>query len=91
MKINQELVNRIVERAKKTTYGISDGLTHKSGQLSLDSYGGNENGGTPEHLALCLVNAYHAKYDLVSIFQATIEELLEENETLKDMVRQNLK
>lgn len=72
MKIDQHLVDRIVEQAKKTRVGLGDGLDHKNNHLKIGIY---YPGDTPEALALCLISAYDNKYDLVAIMQATVEIL----------------
>jgi len=71
MKIDQQVVSDIIERAKKSDYGLSEGLKNKNGHLLLETYGAKPY--NMEILATCLVNAYHNKYDLISIFQAALE------------------
>jgi len=63
----QKLVNDVVARAKTTNCGLRD-EPHQSLRIK-DTYGEV----TAETAAMCLVNAFHAKYDFVSIIQATIE------------------
>lgn len=70
--INQALVDRIVKRAAESDFGLGEGLTHKNGHLQLDAYAEPY---TTDTLAMVLVNAYHAKYDLISVFAAAMEEL----------------
>lgn len=72
MKIDQDLVDRIVERARNSMYGL--GEPHTS--LSIKSYEPKDF----ESLALCLVSGFHEKYDLVSIFTAAFEEILDKHD-----------
>lgn len=74
MRITQQTVDRIIARAKASDFGLGEGLTHKMGQHDLSQYG--------EHnlhaLGMLLVNAYDAKYDLISVFIAGLEVIAEE-------------
>jgi len=69
----QELIDEIYRRALRTNFGCGEPET--SLKLS-DTYGSDSS----EHVALTLINAFHAKYDLVAIMQATIEVLSENTE-----------
>lgn len=69
MIITQEIVDQIIARAKKSSYGLGEGLTHKNGHNRIDQFHPQD----LEALALLLVNGYDAKYDLVSVFQAALE------------------
>ncbi len=68
MKIDQALINRIITRAKASGYGLD---AEPKTALTLESYS-QEN---LESLALILVTAFEAKYDLVSVFKAALEEV----------------
>jgi hypothetical protein len=78
MKITQAIVDKIIARAKNSDYGLSDGLTHKQGHLDIAQYKFDEKSQF-DALALCLVNGYDSKYDLISVFKAAFEVLNEEN------------
>lgn len=66
--ITQDLVDRIVARAKASPFGLGDPIPGKTYNLSLYSP-------TVESLAMMLVGAHHDKYDLVSIMAAAIAEV----------------
>ena len=72
MKINQELVDRILQRARDSKFGIDEEPERK---IEISNYCPQNE----EMLALCLVSGFYQKYDLVSVFAATIEILQEEN------------
>lgn len=74
MKVTQELVDRIIARSKKSGYGLSEPLL-KRDVLQIENYQPQN----LEALALLLVNAYHDKYDLVSIFLAAMVELTDKS------------
>jgi len=80
MKIDQPLVTRILERARASEYGLTEGLSYKQGQHSVAQYSALGDTGNPDlgALALLLVNAYDGKYDLVSVFKAALEIVEEE-------------
>ncbi len=69
--VTQETVERIIQRARQSPYGLGDGLIHKQGHLSLRNYGTHD----LDALAQLLVNGYDDKYDLVSVFRAALEEV----------------
>ena len=69
MKITQELVDRIIERAKKSSLG----LDRSKAPHALSGWPP-----TMESLAHLLVSGYDAKYDLVSVFLAALETVEEE-------------
>lgn len=87
MKITQEMVDRIVDRAAASSYGIGEPLHEKAGVLKIANYETKD----LEALALCLVNAYHEKYDLVSIFFAALEVVEEESASAIETRYQTLK
>jgi hypothetical protein len=69
--INQALVDRIIERAKESSFGLQE--TPTGSQLDLHKQFAEPH--TTETLALLLVGAFHLKYDLISVFAAAMEEL----------------
>lgn len=79
MIITQEIINEIIERAKSSDLGLMDkpnlpiDIEKPPIYLDIEQYSGR-NFAT---LALLLVSAYDAKYDLVSIFQAAMEVIEE--------------
>jgi hypothetical protein len=77
MNITQEIVDQIIARAKKSSYGLGEGLTHKNGHNKIDQYHPQD----LEALALLLVNGYDEKNDLVSVFQAALEVIAGEVNT----------
>lgn len=66
MEINQTLVNKILDRARESPYGLGEPEVN----MEIKHYTPNIDG-----LALLLVNNFHSKYDLVSIFAAAMKEL----------------
>ena len=75
VKINQSLVTKIVNRAKKSSFGLGDGLDYKENHLNISQYANPDLAA----LSMCLVNGFHDKYDLISIFAAAFEVLEEES------------
>jgi hypothetical protein len=69
----QKLVDEIYRRALKTNFGCGEPET----SLKLSDTFGSE---SDENVALLLIGAFHSKYDLVAIMQATIEVLSENGE-----------
>jgi hypothetical protein len=69
MQITQDTLNRIVALAKKSDFGLGNGLTHKNGHLQMSIYGEQN----LETLAMAIVNAYDEKYDLISIVAAALQ------------------
>lgn len=76
MNITQATVDKIITKAHRSEYGLGEGLTHKQGHLKISTYGFKP---TLESLALCLVNGFDDKYDLVSVFAAALEVVSEES------------
>lgn len=72
MKITQELVDKIIAKAKASDYGLSDGLTHKQDHLQISAYARADT----DALAMLLVNGYDDKYDLISVFTAAFKLLV---------------
>ena len=66
MKINNDLVERIIAKAKTSHLGLDE----EALPVSLERYNPSDNSFA---LAAALVNSFHEKYDLVSILQATID------------------
>lgn len=89
MKIDQRFVDRVIARAKNSDYGLGEAETHKANVLRIDQYDPED----LQALALLLVNAYTAKYDLVSVFYAALQELEAQNQsqlsTLKATAQNN--
>lgn len=77
MNITQELVDRIIKRAKASDFGLSDGLGYKHGHLDIKQYAQQD----LTALAVLLVNGYDAKHDLISVFAAALHELTSCNHT----------
>ena len=77
MKVTQDLINRIVERAKASNYGLSG---ESDNSLDISQYNPQD----LESLALLLVSGWHEKYDLVSIFAAAMIEI--EKEITQDAI-----
>lgn len=75
MTFDNQLLNRIYNRAKETEFGLQDEPRH----LSFDLYGGPRDF---QMLSQILIGAFHGKYDLISIMQAALEIVKEE--TLKE-------
>ena len=69
----QDTVNRILERAKKSPFG----LEAPERPINMRNYAG----ATTQTLAMALVGGFHAKYDLISILQAAMEEAYEQGVT----------
>jgi hypothetical protein len=68
MKINQELISRILKRAEALPMGIEEipkDIKSLSNYHPQDSFA----------LAMILVGMFHDKYDLVAVFQAMFDEL----------------
>ncbi len=76
----QKLVDEIIRRAQQTNCGLGE-QPSQSLRIS-DTFKGDGS----EQVAMTLVNAFHAKYDLVSIIEATIETLSDND---KDQERNN--
>ena len=69
----QELIDAIYKKAQGTFVGCGD----PENSLDLKSqYGGDG----PDCVAMCLVTAFHDKYDLIAILQGAIEVLQEKEE-----------
>lgn len=66
MKIDQDLVNKILDRARESPYGLGEPEV----SMEIKHYTPDIDG-----LALILVNNFHSKYDLVSVFAAAMKEL----------------
>ena len=73
MKITQELVNTIIHRARDSSLGL-DTEELASANISLDGYAQHN----MHALAMLLVSAFDAKYDLISVFLAALETVEEE-------------
>lgn len=69
MIITQQDVDEIVAKAKASTLGLSDGLTHKKGHNQIKQHAKPD----LDALALLLVDGYDEKYDLVSVLRAAFE------------------
>lgn len=67
-------LQKIVKRAESSEIGLGRGLTHKNGHLALSTYAEPHDLTT---LAHTLVNAYHEKYDLISVFDAALRHVAE--------------
>lgn len=76
MEITQELVNKIIKRARNSEYGLDEGLIHKQNYLQVDIY--SEGMSPYDMLSNLLVNGWDSKYDLISVFKAAFEVIEEE-------------
>ena len=76
MEITQKTVQKIVDRAKISRYGLDE-----TRMPDLSQYGEPH---TFESLALCLINSYEAKYDITSILLATMEVMEDHYETKRE-------
>jgi len=65
--INQALVNRIIKRAERGSFG----LRRQSKPADITQFAQM----SIETLSMCLVGAFHDKYDLIAIMTAAIEEM----------------
>lgn len=72
MKITQEIVDEIVQRARLSTMGLGD-PEKGSGSYDISKY----DPPNLETLALMLVSAHTAKYDIVSVMAAALEVVTE--------------
>lgn len=70
IEINQTLVNKILDRARESPYGLGEPEV----SIEIKHYTPDIDG-----LALILVNNFHSKYDLVSVFAAAMKELTTNN------------
>lgn len=73
MKFDQKLVNKIVKRARESQFGLED-EPHTS--MDYSNYAHHNT----QSLAMILVGGFHDKYDLISIFQAAMDEIIENYE-----------
>lgn len=73
MKITQRTVERIVARAQNSDFGLDD-PDKPSGCYRIAHYEPQD----LRALAMLIVSAHHAKYDLISIVWAALEEVAEE-------------
>jgi hypothetical protein len=71
MTVTQELVDRIIDRAKKSQFGLED-EPHTS--LNIERYEPRD----LSALSMILVGAFHSKYDLISVMNAALETIAEE-------------
>jgi hypothetical protein len=80
MDVTQAMVERILDRARKSEMGLGLGCTDKQNQHNLSMYATLTETGKHDlkALGMLLVNAYHEKYDLISVFQAALEIVAEE-------------
>jgi hypothetical protein len=69
MEITQEIVDKIIKRAEDSPFGLNEGLTYKQGHLQISTYADKD----LDALAMLLVNGYHSKYDLISVFAAALK------------------
>lgn len=72
MKITQEMVDRIVKRAKASNLGLNE--SEKSNPYNIENY----NPPDLNSLAMLLVNAHFDKSDIISIVAAALEIIEEE-------------
>jgi hypothetical protein len=70
MKVTNELVQRIIQRAEKSQFGLES----SERALDIDMY----EPPNLQSLALMLTSGWHAKYDLVSVFSAAFQVIEEE-------------
>jgi hypothetical protein len=73
--VNQGLVDAIIKRAEASQYGL--GKPERS--VRMDRYEPHD----LSTLALALVSGWHAKYDLVSVFAAALQEVSERSQSTK--------
>ena len=66
MKINQTLVNKILDRARESSYGLGEPEV----SMEIKHYTSDIDG-----LTLLLISGFHSKYDLVSVFAVAMKEL----------------
>jgi len=71
--LDDAMLNRIKQRGRDTNFGLNE----EEMKLSTNSYSGK----TAETMAMVLVGSYFAKYDLISIVQGVIEEIINHYET----------
>lgn len=71
MEINQKTVDQILKLARESSFGLDDerACDYKQGNLKIDGYANPDF----DSLAMCLVNGFHSKYDLISVFSAALK------------------
>lgn len=67
----QETIDRILERARRGRFGIREEPAENK-YPNMAMYGGTFN----QSAAQALVGAFHAKYDLISVFEAMLDEVM---------------
>jgi hypothetical protein len=80
--VNQQFVDHIVARAQNSMMGLGDPET----SYDLSKY----DPANIESVAILLVSAHHAKYDLVSLFAAGMEEIQAVLERQRDKAKAEL-
>lgn len=78
-KIDQRLVDHIIARAQNSMMGLGD----SEGSYSLDNYANP----TLESVAMLLVTAHTAKYDLISLFTAGMEEIAAQRDAARTQLK----